>query len=241
MSEVGPAIDRPPSPSAGPLSLATPTLPHDQPITPQSTPSPSPTADGSLLEFPSPSYAVPERTTAHRPEPPITALSPPQPLTGIQVQTPPLLPHAIPEDPLEGSPLQHHTTRARLLAFFGFGSGPELRERKEFMSLIWNLGFNGAQVGLSVLVIKAFQLANCLEITAIVALLIYSSEHPSPEFPDVSEWRACNKPLGLWNSIWAVKVGFDCIILFWGYKRERIARTMNACVSFSTNLFCRSS
>jgi len=52
----------------------------------------------------------------------------------------------MPENRPEESPFQHRTTRGRLLAFFGFGSGPELRERKDLMSLIWNLGFNGAQV-----------------------------------------------------------------------------------------------
>jgi hypothetical protein len=73
-------------------------------------------------------------------------------------------------------------------------------------------------------------IANRPKIVAIVALLIYSSEHTSPELPDVSEWRACNKPLGLWNSVWAVKVGFDCVIVFWGYQRERASRAANACV-----------
>ena len=69
------------------------------------------------------------------------------------------------------------------------------------------------------------------KITAIIALLIYSSKHPSPEYPDVNEWRACNKPLGLWNSIWAVKVGLDCVVVFWGYRREKASRTVNRCVS----------
>ena len=54
----------------------------------------------------------------------------------------------MPENRPEGLPYQHRTTRQRLLAFFGFGSGPELRERKDLMSLIWNLAFNGAQVRL---------------------------------------------------------------------------------------------
>jgi len=69
------------------------------------------------------------------------------------------------------------------------------------------------------------------KITAIIVLLAYSSKHQSPEYPDVSEWKACNKPLGLWNSVWAVKVGFDCLVVFWGYRRERASRAMNSCVS----------
>lgn len=85
---------------------------------------------------------------------------------------------------------------------------------------------------------RALRITDHLKITAIIALLIYSSEHSSPEYPDISEWRACDKPLGLWNSIWAVKVGFDCVIVFWGYKRERASRAMNTCV-FSDNTSCR--
>jgi len=99
------------------------------------------------LELPLRSYVVPERTTAQRPDPPTTPFSAAQP-SGNQIQIPPLLPPTIPENRPEGSPFEHHTTRGRLLAFFGFGSGPELRERKDLMSLIWNLGFNGAQVRL---------------------------------------------------------------------------------------------
>lgn len=76
-------------------------------------------------------------------------------------------------------------------------------------------------------------MADHTKITAIVALLVYSSKHTSPVRPDISEWRACNKPLGLWNSLWAVKVGFDCVVVFWGYRRERASRAVNSCV-FST-------
>jgi len=30
--------------------------------------------------------------------------------------------------------------------------------------------------------------------------------------------------------VWAVKVGFDCVIVFWGHRRERASRAMNTCV-----------
>jgi len=77
---------------------------------------------------------------------------------------------------------------------------------------------------------RALRITDHLQITAIVVLLTYSSEHSSPEYPDVSEWSACSKPLGLWNSVWAVKVGFDCMMLFWGHRREIASRAMNTCV-----------
>ena len=79
---------------------------------------------------------------------------------------------------------------------------------------------------------RTLRIADRLQITAIVALLIYSSKHASPEYPDVSEWTACSKPLGLWNSVWAVKVGFDCVIVFWGHRRLQASRATNTCVFF---------
>jgi hypothetical protein len=36
--------------------------------------------------------------------------------------------------------------RSRLLAFFGYGSDPSVRERKDLVSLLWNFAFNGIQV-----------------------------------------------------------------------------------------------
>jgi hypothetical protein len=36
--------------------------------------------------------------------------------------------------------------RERVFAFFGLGRGPEARERKDLVSLMWNFAFNGVQV-----------------------------------------------------------------------------------------------
>lgn len=215
MSVAGPSIDRSSSPSTDPPQLPTP-IPsssgHEQIIMSNDirrATIPSPVDAGMRVGFPSRSHTLPERATARRQEPPITPLSPAQPLSGNQMPAAPPLPQTMPENPPEQSALQHHTTRGRLLAFFGLGTNPELRERKALMSLIWNLGFNGAQI------------------TAIITLLIYSSVHSSPQLPDVNEWKACSKPLGLWNSVWTVKLGFDCVILLWGHQRERASRAIN--------------
>lgn len=150
MSEAGPSVDRSSPPSTDSLALATPEphpSRHVQSSRSSDTTTPSSTEDEMTLELPLRSYVVPERTTAQRPDPPTTPFSAVQPSRN-QIQIPPLLPPTIPENRPEGSPFEHRTTRGRLLAFFGFGSGPELRERKDLMSLIWNLGFNGAQVSL---------------------------------------------------------------------------------------------
>ena len=58
----------------------------------------------------------------------------------------------------------------------------------------------------------------------IITLLIYSGIHPSPKIPNLSEWDACKKPLGAWNSIWLVRVVLGCIVSYWGFKRERAQR-----------------
>ena len=152
MSEAGPSIDRSSLPSTDRPALATPkplsTGRYDQnsgPSDVQRAVVSSPTDDRMRVEFPPRSHTVPERSTAHQ-DPPITPLSPALPLSGNQGSVVPLLPPTMPENRPEVSQFQHRSTRRRLLAFFGFGGGPELRERKDLMSLIWNLGFNGAQV-----------------------------------------------------------------------------------------------
>ena len=152
MSEAGPSVDRssPPSTDSSPLATPRPlssrrdqnSRPSDARRSAISSP-----ADGTMTMGSSPrSHTIPERSTARHQDPPITPLSAARPLSGSQVPTAPLLPQIVPENRPGASQFQHRTTRGRLLAFFGFGSGPELRERKDLMSLIWNLGFNGLQV-----------------------------------------------------------------------------------------------
>ena len=152
MSQAGPSVD--PSPPLSSTDSSTPPTPNPSVKYDRGSRStdarPTDTSsliDGTMtLEPPPRTHAVPERTTARHPDPPITPLSATQPLSANRATTAPLLPQTMPENRPEESPFQHRTTRGRLLAFFGFGSGPELRERKDLMSLIWNLGFNGLQV-----------------------------------------------------------------------------------------------
>jgi hypothetical protein len=161
MSEAVPHIDRP---STNPSEIPTPIRPssgHEQRTTSNYARRgtvPPPTDTRMRLEFPPRSYTVPLRTTARQPEPPITPLSAAQQRSGNQVPTAHLLP--MPENPPEDSILQHRTARGRLLAFFGYGAGPELRERKDLMSLIWNLGFNGAQVSQATAASKTLPIAD---------------------------------------------------------------------------------
>ncbi|KAI5123656.1 hypothetical protein M0805_001686 [Coniferiporia weirii] len=88
----------------------------------------------------------------------------------------------------------------RVLAFFGYGTGNRLR--RELVSLIWTLSFGSVQF------------------IVTIAILSYSSVHHSPTQPSISEWKACDKPLGLWGCFWIVKVALDCCVTYWGWKRE---------------------
>lgn len=238
MSEAGPSVDRPSTPTSV-LAIPKPIYSrHDQSTIPNDTQPTiirTPTDDRIGVQYSSRPPTVSDPTTVRFPESQTIPLSAAQPPSGDRAPTLPPPSQTIPVDPPGESSLQRRTTRERLLAFLGFGTDPELRDRKELRSLIWKLGFNGAQVSQSLAADKTLWIADHPKITAIVTLLAYSSEHSSPQDPDVSEWRACNKPLGLWNSLWAVKVGFDCLIVWWSYQRERASRAMNptnACVFF---------
>lgn len=222
MPEVHPSLDRPSPPSPSPSALATP-IPaytrHGQRIIPSdilSTMVLTPTDGGMRAQSSSLSNPVPERTTAPLPEPSTTPLIADQP-TRV--------------DPSEESPLPHPTMRENLLAFFGFGTDPKTQK---FRSLIWNLVINGTQVSQAMAKDKTLWIADRPKIIATIVLLAYSSQHASPQYPDVSEWRACNKPLGSWNSLWVAKVGFDCLILWWGHRREGSSRVVDGCVPCGT-------
>ncbi len=64
-----------------------------------------------------------------------------------------------------------------------------------------------------------------------MALLAYSTHHRSPTVPNLSEWDACQRPLGAWNAIWVVREGFTCILAYWQWTRERQVRLVYACPS----------
>lgn len=58
----------------------------------------------------------------------------------------------------------------------------------------------------------------------IVALLAYSTHHESPKVQGVSEWHACQRPLGVWNAIWVVREAMTCLLAYWQWQRERDVR-----------------
>lgn len=63
-----------------------------------------------------------------------------------------------------------------------------------------------------------------MQFVAIIALLAFSAHHESPTKPGVSEWDACERPLGVWDSIWLVRVALGAVLSVWGFKRDRAIR-----------------
>ncbi|KAI0063580.1 hypothetical protein BV25DRAFT_1824126 [Artomyces pyxidatus] len=92
----------------------------------------------------------------------------------------------------------------RILAFFGYGR--DNKARKELVSVIWTLSIDLSQM------------------VAIIVLLAYSTHHRSPVFPDLNEWEACGKPLGVWNALWIGRLALDIGLAYWRWSKERTKR-----------------
>ncbi|EMD37914.1 hypothetical protein CERSUDRAFT_114564 [Gelatoporia subvermispora B] len=92
----------------------------------------------------------------------------------------------------------------KVFRFLGYG-GPNARERRELVSLIWNLSLVAIQF------------------VAIITLLAYSAHHESPTMPGKSEWDACNRPLGIWDSLWVVRAALSGLLSVWTYQKNRAA------------------
>jgi hypothetical protein len=43
----------------------------------------------------------------------------------------------------------------------------------------------------------------------------------SPTQPSLTEWVACDRPLGIWACIWVVRAILACSLTYWGFLRER--------------------
>lgn len=71
------------------------------------------------------------------------------------------------------------------------------------MSLIWNLVWGFVQF------------------VFIVALLTVSTHTESKTHRGLNEWEACNRPLGVWNIIWIVRIFITCGVSYWGWIRDR--------------------
>ncbi|KAI0645735.1 hypothetical protein C8Q79DRAFT_1001261 [Trametes meyenii] len=86
-------------------------------------------------------------------------------------------------------------------------AGPDTKARRQLLSLIFSLSFGFAQF------------------VTIITLLVYSAHRDSPTQPGTTEWRACQRPLGIWNAIWLIRVALSAQLAVWNWRRARATRT----------------
>ncbi|KIP10867.1 hypothetical protein PHLGIDRAFT_33625 [Phlebiopsis gigantea 11061_1 CR5-6] len=89
----------------------------------------------------------------------------------------------------------------KILVFIG-QVGPDARLRSKLMSFVWSASFG------------------LVQFVVITTLLVYSSKHESPTMPGESEWKACERPLGTWNTIWIIRNFFACSYAYWTWRVE---------------------
>lgn len=115
-------------------------------------------------------------------------------------------------DPLVASSLdqqdrhqQRSSLYSRTLAYFGVGRGAS-HARKSLVSLIWNLSWGFSQV---------------IVISTLLALS--GTVFRSPTQPGISEWKACDRPLGIWACLWIVRVSLASVLAYWEFTRDRLS------------------
>jgi hypothetical protein len=57
----------------------------------------------------------------------------------------------------------------------------------------------------------------------VTILSLSGTRLKSPTQPQLTEWTACSRPLGVWACIWVVRALLACGLTYWGFLRERKA------------------
>lgn len=99
----------------------------------------------------------------------------------------------------------HRSLIYRAMIYLGYGRGAS-PTRKILVSLIWNLAWGFTQV------------------VVIIGLLAFAASHNSPTEPNISEWNVCDRPLGVWASLWIGRVLVASILSYLLWKRDTVAR-----------------
>lgn len=100
---------------------------------------------------------------------------------------------------------QRRSLYSRTLAYFGVGRGAS-HARKSLVSLIWNLSWGFSQV-----------------IVISTLLGLSGTVFKSPTKPGISEWKACDRPLGIWACLWIVRVALASVLAYWEFTRDRLS------------------
>lgn len=53
-------------------------------------------------------------------------------------------------------------------------------------------------------------------------LILTATHFRSPSDPTLSEWTACSRPLGVWASVWLIRVFLASSLSYWEFRRDRI-------------------
>ena len=53
-------------------------------------------------------------------------------------------------------------------------------------------------------------------------LILTATHFRSRSDPTLSEWTACNRPLGVWASVWLIRVLLASSLSYWEFRRDRI-------------------
>lgn len=97
--------------------------------------------------------------------------------------------------------------RGKVLVFLGV-VGPDAKARSQLLGIIWKAVLSFVQY------------------VVIITLLAIAANRESPTVPGVSEWKACSRPLGVWNCIWLVRVALGCGVGYWDWRRNVQLRQM---------------
>ncbi|KAF8625415.1 hypothetical protein AX15_005379 [Amanita polypyramis BW_CC] len=103
---------------------------------------------------------------------------------------------------VQGTQGQGHPTSSRIAAFFGLGRNAS-RQRKLQMGLIQALTWNLIQA-----------------IVITVILILTATHFRSTINPRLSEWTACDRPLGIWSCLWLLRVCLSTALKIWDYRRH---------------------
>ncbi|KAG8857998.1 hypothetical protein FRB96_005489 [Tulasnella sp. 330] len=67
----------------------------------------------------------------------------------------------------------------------------------------------------------AFNLAQIVIITIFLALSASIWKSKDPEDLDITEWKACDRPLGIWNALWAARITLGLLLGIWEWRRQQ--------------------
>ncbi|KAF8161091.1 hypothetical protein B0H34DRAFT_788231 [Crassisporium funariophilum] len=118
---------------------------------------------------------------------------------------------AHPEPPVRPAQPQHNTSLyVRVMTYFGLGRRAS-HARKSLVSVIWNLCWGFVQI-----------------VVIVTMLILTGTIFRSPMDHNLSEWTACERPLGVWATLWAIRVVLASCLAYWEFVRDRILHPRRA-------------